>query len=156
MNIIQACSDASRLLYRELSIRQELHGIVTFERHVGDYYIQVYFVNPLKFSNVSGISISYPPNRNENQKPERGETFIPETIELTLIQSSENMCYNEKIGYSDDCTIQSSKYVCYDEEIGYSDICRYYFGNIIVKEIIRISQFINDKKHDDNDEYYEE
>ena len=90
---IHACRQASYKLYLYLLFKQELEGIVTFRNHTGNYCFQVYFENLLKFPIVSGISISFPPDVNENLGPSKGDSEIPETIETALVQLSGKVCY---------------------------------------------------------------
>lgn len=132
MGNIQACSEASANLFRELSSHQGLRDYVTFGDYGGRHCFRVYFVNPPRgFQNVSGISISFPPDAMGNRGSQSGDPEQPTTIETALIQPSEELCYNS--------------------ELGYHDVCRFDSADQIVEEIIRISQFVHDQDFIEDD-----
>jgi hypothetical protein len=115
---MQRCSNASDKLYDELKSNFRLSSIGFFNKHEGGYTGNFYvmFNNPVgEFSKVHGISICYPSDAYQNQNRE----LNPSIIEIALIDSNHNLCY--------------------DSDLGYADICRFYSSSEIIEEIIRIS-----------------
>lgn len=113
---MQRCSNASDKLYDELKSNFRLSSIGFFEKneegYSGNFYVM--FNKPIgEFSKVHGISICYPSDVYQNRE------LNPSIIEIALIDSNHNLCY--------------------DSDLGYDNICRFDSSSKIIEEIIRIS-----------------
>ena len=111
MMSMQRCSDASRVLYDKLKTNSRLNSVIVFEPYKESHCFRVKFSN--RIGNVYGISISYPSDIYENKNG------YPTIIETALIDTEDQLCYVE--------------------ELGYYDVCRFDSVDDIVEEILRIS-----------------
>ena len=95
MGNIQGCTDAAQRLYSNVILpssweKRDYHGGYTFRVSI-----------PNAKYNISGISISYPPDKNGGPEPR--------IIETALVGAGDELMYLDSLGYDDVCIFNSKE-----------------------------------------------
>ncbi len=126
MGNLQGCIYASNRLYdlleNEIKNNPQLIelGVALEARHKNGYCFRVIFKSPKNLAHA--ISISYPPDAYGNKGVEYNQPEIATTIETALIDSTNNLFYLDKLGYS--------------------DVLRFDTPEEIVEEILRVGNYV--------------
>ena len=137
------CTAASNALYGRFRTIPEIQDKVKIAPNNSEVHtFRVEFIRPEGCEHgIYGMSISYPSDAMGNRGSKYGEGF-PSTIETALLGE---IPQNKDIFHAE---------LLYDENCGYDDVRRFYDDDIngLVKEIIRISNYLSSSLIEDDNQ----